>query len=160
MARASATRAELLERQAAAMRDFTASAVLFQDAIARQGGLNSTDLQTVGVLMSSGPATPGELAERIGLSTGGAITALIDRLEKAGYVTRQRDPVDRRRVVVSAVPERVYAAVGPIYAGVTERWNAYLATLDDAQLALASEVLENAAAVNHAEIGRLRGSDA
>jgi DNA-binding MarR family transcriptional regulator len=158
MAKTTATRARLLEQQGEAMRDFTASAVLFQDAIARFGGLNGTDLQTVGVLMSGGPATAGELAERVGVSTGGAVTALIDRLEKAGYVTRERDSGDRRRVVISAVPEKVFAAVGPIYAGVTARWNEYLEGLTDEQLEFATEVLERAAALNRDEIARLRGS--
>ena len=88
------------------MRDFMANAVLFQDAVARTGGLNSTDLQAVSLLMSQGPATPGELAERTGLSAGGAITAVIDRLEKAGYVSRQRDQADRRRVIVTADVEQ------------------------------------------------------
>ncbi len=96
------TRARSIAHMADVMRDFMASAVLFQDAVARTGGLNSTDLQTVGLLMSQGPATPGELAERTGLSAGGAITAVIDRLEKAGYVSRQRDQADRRRVIVTA----------------------------------------------------------
>ena len=70
-----------------AMRSFMARVVLFQEAVARSVGLNSSDLQTVGLLMSEGPASPGELAERIGMTQGGAITGLIDRLEKAGYVT-------------------------------------------------------------------------
>jgi hypothetical protein len=41
----------------------------------------------------------------MGITTGGAITAVIDRLEKAGYVKRTRDPDDRRRVIIELVPE-------------------------------------------------------
>lgn len=133
-----------------------AHAVLFQDAVARSGGLNGTDLQTVGLLLSGGPATPGELAARTGLTAGGAITAVIDRLEKAGYVSRARDPHDRRRVLVSAVPEAVMAKVGPAYAGVTERWGEYLATLSDEQLAFANELIARAAEVNRLEVERMR----
>jgi DNA-binding MarR family transcriptional regulator len=108
------------------MRDFMANAVFFQDAVARTGGLNSTDLQAVSLLMSQGPATPGELAERTGLSAGGAITAVIDRLEKAGYVSRQRDQADRRRVIVTADVDKVLQQVGPIYGRVGARWAEYL----------------------------------
>ena len=133
-----------------------AHAVLFQDAVARSGGLNGTDLQAVGLLLSGGPATPGELAARTGLTAGGAITAVIDRLEKAGYVSRARDPHDRRRVLVSAVPEAVMAKVGPAYAGVTERWGEYLATLSDEQLAFANELIARAAEVNRLEVERMR----
>ena len=132
------------------------SAVLFQDAVARFGGLNSTDMQTVSILISQGPATPGELAERTGLTAGGSITAVIDRLEKAGYVTRQRDEADRRRVIVSAVIETVMAKVGPIYGRVGARWAAYLDTLTDEQIELANELFSRASQINREEIELLR----
>lgn len=151
-----ARRAELLAAQAAAMRDFTANAVLLQDAIARSVGLNGVDVQVVGVLMSEGPTTPGALAARTGLSSGGAITALIDRLERAGYVTRRRDAADRRRVLVEAVPEKVLAGVGPVYERITGNWVGFLDTLTDEQLAFAVTLLDAATAANRAEIERLR----
>ena len=59
-----------IERMAEVMREFMARAVLFQDAVARFGGINSTDMQAVSLLMSEGPATPGELAERTGPHRG------------------------------------------------------------------------------------------
>ena len=127
----SSTREESIARMADVMRDFMANAVLFQDAVARTGGLNSTDLQAVGLLMSQGPATPGELAERTGLSAGGAITAVIDRLEKAGYV-------------------------GPIYGRVGARWATYLDTLSDDQIELANELFTRASEINREEIELLR----
>lgn len=152
------SRAELLAAQANAMRDFNAYAVLLQDAIARSAGLNGVDIQVVGVLMAEGPTSPGQLAARTGLSSGGAITSLIDRLEHAGYVRRQRDPSDRRRVLVEAIPEKIYAEVGPIYQRITETWNAFLATLTDEQIAFATTFLNAATAVNREEIERLRAT--
>ncbi|MHA7270268.1 MarR family transcriptional regulator [Arthrobacter sp. HLT1-20] len=109
-----------------------ARAVLFQDAVAKWGGLNSTDLQCASLLMSRGPATPGELAELTGLTSGGAITTAIDRLEREGFVARLRDPNDR--------------------------WNSYLETLSDEQLAFANELFARAAEVNRQEIELLRQS--
>ena len=153
-------RAKAIAAMADVMRDFMAQAVLFQDAVARVGGLNSTDMQIVSVLISHGPATPGELAERSGLTSGGAITAVIDRLEKAGYVTRQRDESDRRRVIVSAVFEKVMAEVGPIYGRITATWNDYVETLTDEQIAFGVELFARASDVNRAEIARLRGGSA
>jgi DNA-binding transcriptional ArsR family regulator len=94
--------------------------------------------------MSEGPATPGELAERTGLTAGGAITTAIDRLERAGFVTRDRDPNDRRRVIVTAVPEAIFARFGEVYGRVGTRWNAYLETLSDEQLAFANELFARA----------------
>lgn len=154
----SSTREQSIARMADVMRDFMANAVLFQDAVARTGGLNSTDLQAVGLLMSQGPATPGELAERTGLSAGGAITAVIDRLEKAGYVSRQRDRADRRRVIVTADVDKVLQQVGPVYGRVGARWAAYLETLTDEQIELANELFTRASEINREEIELLKES--
>ena len=152
-----ADRAASMERAGEVMRDFMARAVLFQDAVAKWGGVNSTDLQCVGLLMSEGPATPGELAERSGLTAGGAITAVIDRLESVGFVRRERDVADRRRVIVTAIPEAVFTRFGEVYGRVGARWNAYLETLTDEQLEFANELLQRAADVNREEIALLRG---
>jgi hypothetical protein len=112
-------------------------------------------MQVVSILMSEGPATPGELAERTGLTTGGSITSTIDRLERLGYAVRERDQHDRRRVLVRPVIETVMQRVGPIYARVTERWGEYLAGMSDEQLRFATELLERAAAINKDETSRL-----
>ena len=152
-----AHRAASMERAGEVMRDFMARAVLFQDAVAKWGGINSTDLQCVGLLMSEGPATPGELAERSGLTAGGAITAVIDRLESAGFVRRDRDAADRRRVIVTAIPEAVFTRFGEVYGRVGAQWNAYLDTLTDEQLEFSNELLQRAADVNREEIALLRG---
>jgi len=145
-----------IERMAEVMREFMARAVLFQDAVARSGGINSTDMQAVSLLMSEGPATPGELAERTGLTAGGAITAVVDRLERAGYVTRERDATDRRKVIVTANVDTVLEKVGPIYGRVGQRWAEYLETLTDEQIEFANELFARAAEVNRDEIERLR----
>jgi DNA-binding MarR family transcriptional regulator len=63
-------------------------------------GLAPTDLVSMCLLQLHGPATPGWLAEMTGLSTG-AVTGVVDRLERAGYATRAQDPQDRRRVIVA-----------------------------------------------------------
>jgi DNA-binding MarR family transcriptional regulator len=68
-------------------------------------GLVPTDLVCMCLLQLHGPATPGWLAEMTGLSTG-AVTGVVDRLERAGYVSRAQDPRDRRRVIVAPDLER------------------------------------------------------
>jgi DNA-binding MarR family transcriptional regulator len=154
----SGKRSELMADMAATMRDFMAYAVLFQDAVAKSAGLNATDLQCAGLLLAHGPATPGELAERVGLTAGGAITALIDRLERAGLVHRSRDAADRRRVVVTADAAALAERVGPVYVQVGQRWAEYLSTLDDEQLVLAVRLFRAAADINRDETARLRGA--
>jgi len=150
------SRADLLAAHDEAMQDFNAHAVLLQDTIARTVGRTGVDLQVVGLLLREGPTTPGVLAARTGLSAGGAITALIDRLERAGYVQRRRDDTDRRRVLVEAVPDRVFADVGRVYQQIAARWAEYLSTLSDEQIAFANDLLRTASAVNREEIDRLR----
>jgi len=76
------------------------------EAVALQFGLNRTDLRCLGVLYRRGRVTAGELAEESGL-TPGAITTVLDRLERGGYANRVPDPADRRRVhVVSTAATR------------------------------------------------------
>jgi len=153
-----ADRADLLARMAETMRVYMARAVVFQDAVAKSVGLNPTDLQCANLLLLHGPATPGELAERSGLTAGGAVTVAIDRLERRGLARRSRDTVDRRRVVVTADAAALRRLVGPTYQRIAERWNAYLDTLTDEQLAFAVALLGRAAEINAEEIDRLRSA--
>jgi len=150
------SKAESIERVSLTMRLFMARAVLYQDAVARWAGLNSTDLQCVGLLSLNGPATPGELAEWSGLTAGGAITAVIDRLEKQGIVSRDRDPQDRRRVIISVDYEALGQRVGTVYQRTGERWGDYLSTLTVEQIDFANELFAKAAEFNGDEIERLR----
>ncbi len=69
-------------------------------------GLNPTDLGALCLLLLHGPAPAGRIAELTGLTTG-AVTGVIDRLERGGFVRRDVDPADRRKVIVVPDPERV-----------------------------------------------------
>lgn len=151
-------RQELISEMSTAMRLFMAHAVLFQDAVARWAELNSVDLQCAGLLMLEGPLTPSELARQTGVTAGGAITAVVDRLENAGLVTRTRDSADRRRVLVVPDREALRARVAEPYARVGARWNEYLATLDDDQLVLLTDAIRHATAIDREEIDALRAS--
>lgn len=140
-------RAAETARSAVLLRDLIASDALLRDAVARWTGLNATDLRTVEALLRDGPLTPGELADRVGVTSGGAVTMLIDRLQKAGLVTRRRHPKDRRKVVVSARAEVARERVGDL-GRVGERWAAYLDTLTEDELAFANELFTEAATAN------------
>lgn len=153
----STDRAERLREMDEVMRTFMARVVLFQEAVARAAELNATDLQCANLLLLHGPATPGELAERAGLTVGGAITGAIDRLERAGLVRRVPDTTDRRRVLVVPDEAQLGERIGALYGGVGQRWTEHLATLDDDQLALAVSLFARAAEINHEETERLRG---
>jgi DNA-binding MarR family transcriptional regulator len=98
-----ATLAEALGRE---VRTFIANTLLFNQKIAAQVGLNGTDMQCLHLLALQGSATPGELARRCGLTTGG-ITVVLDRLEDAGYVRRIPNPSDRRSWIIRPVAARI-----------------------------------------------------
>jgi DNA-binding MarR family transcriptional regulator len=87
----------------------------FDLAVAEALGLNRTDLRCMDFLQREGPLTAGRLAELTGLTTG-AMTTVIDRLERAGYAQRDRDPADRRRVVVALTP-LVHEGAARFYGG-------------------------------------------
>ena len=98
------TRAQLGERIALLMQELIASAVLTNERIARQVGLNVVDFQTYGVLVRQGePMTPGQLAQVTELPSS-TTTRVLDRLEGKGLVHREPDPTDRRKTWVHAVP--------------------------------------------------------
>jgi DNA-binding MarR family transcriptional regulator len=87
------------------VRKFTRSSLMLQHVIAQKAGLHVTDAECIDFLMEMGPSTAGALAKATRLTTG-AITNVIDRLERSGFVKRSPDPNDRRKVVVSYIPQK------------------------------------------------------
>ena len=101
-------------------RELSTTVVLFHQAVAERMGLNATDFKCLDMLAQRGPLTAGHLAEVLGL-TGGAITGVIDRLEAAGFVQRERDPGDRRRVIIKPCESQAYArTLVPIFASLQQ----------------------------------------
>ena len=149
-------RNQLAEEMETTIRQFMTHAVIYQDAVAKWAGLSSTVLQCAGLLMLDGPMTPSELAARTGLSGGGAITAVIDHLERAGLAHRSRDDIDRRRVLVSPNPAAMLELVGAVYARIGQRWNDYLTTLTDDQITQTIQILQHATTINRDEVELLR----
>ena len=89
---------------------------MFHQAVAECVGLNVTDHKCLDVLVRSGPMTAGQLAQLTGLTTG-AVTGVLDRLERAGFVRRQSDPSDRRRVIAQPLIEQAERKIAPLFAG-------------------------------------------
>ncbi|MFE6612769.1 MarR family transcriptional regulator [Amycolatopsis sp. NPDC057786] len=96
--------AEELARFAHLGRESGTLTVLRHARIAERMGLSATDHQVLELAgQSPGPLTAGRIAELTGLSTG-AVTGVMDRLEKAGLARRVRDTADRRKVLIEVVP--------------------------------------------------------
>jgi DNA-binding MarR family transcriptional regulator len=136
------TRPELtaaLDREA---RRMGSMATLHNHAVAEAVGLHPTDHECLDLLDWAGALTAGEIATHLGLSTG-AVTALVDRLEHGGWVRRERDASDRRRVFVHLAGERT-AELGPIYEPLARAINRYRDSLDAGHLRVVVEFLEHA----------------
>jgi DNA-binding MarR family transcriptional regulator len=126
----------------------------FDNLAARRLGVNLTDLQCLSVIQSRGGVTAGELAAEAGL-TSGAITGVIDRLERAGYAAREPDPTDRRRVTIAVTPA-FYAAAEGIWAPAKEDWDATLAArFSGAELDVALRLLDVTNDVARRQLDRL-----
>lgn len=87
------------------LRKFSTTNLFFMEAVASKLHLNATDLKCRDLLNYTGPITAGKLAALTNLTTG-AITGVIDRLEKAELVERVQDPEDRRRVIIQPITHR------------------------------------------------------
>jgi DNA-binding MarR family transcriptional regulator len=94
------TKADLKKRALMAVRDYGVNLTHFRNAINEWAGLNGTDMECLRLLFQKGIATPTELARHTGL-TSGATTAMLDRLEKAGFIERGRNPDDRRGTLIT-----------------------------------------------------------
>lgn len=139
---------ELRSEIGMAVRQFIAAVVLHNQAVAQRLGLGGSDSQFVQLLSRHGPLTPGRLAELTGLTTG-TVTGVIDRLEKAGFVRRERDAGDRRKVLVTLVA----AAMGRIaeqYAEHGAHLNAVLARRGPDELQVIAEFLAEVNESGHA----------
>lgn len=151
-------RERLLDELAGVSRRYIASYALFNQAVADRLGLHPTDLQCLNLLtLERGPVTSGRIAEMTGLTTGSA-TRLVDRLEKAGYVVRERDAEDRRRVLVVTVPERI-AEFGRMWDRLGGGWSALFEELDDAELAVLIGHMRRTVEFGAQQVARLRAGE-
>jgi len=151
-------RERLLDELAGVSRRYIASYALFNQAVADHLGLHPTDLQCLNLLtLERGPVTSGRIAEMTGLTTGSA-TRLVDRLEKAGYVVRERDVQDRRRVLVATVPERI-AEFGRMWDRLGGGWSALFEELDDAELAVVIGHMRRTVEFGAQQVARLRAGE-
>jgi DNA-binding MarR family transcriptional regulator len=128
---------ERVEQVGIAVRKMGAQSVVTSKTVADRFDLNQTDLEVLDLIFLRKQASAGDLADATGLSSG-SVTALIDRLETAGYIERMDDPEDRRRVLVRVCQE----AIEPIkatYMGMQKKMFALWSTFEPRDLKVITE---------------------
>jgi DNA-binding MarR family transcriptional regulator len=128
-------------------RDLATAVIAFHEAAARRLGMTAAERKCAGLIAELGETTPKELAQMTGLTTG-AITGIVDRLERAGYAQREDNPKDRRSVLIQPRNvERLAKVSRPIFAALTEAMTALNAPYSPEQRALILNHLEDTIAI-------------
>lgn len=152
-------RETLLAALMAAGQELGAAAVFFHASVADALGLGPADTKALDVLQRHGEMTHKDLGELTGLAPA-SITDMVDRLQARGLVRRRTHPEDRRRVLISVVPEALYPVMEPLFTPFVTALRERYADLDDDQLALLAEIFRDIARIQMAaarDLGRDNG---
>ncbi len=146
--------AEVRERFVSLSRELSAVLVAFHSQVAERVGLSATDSKCLDLAVRADrPLTAGQIADLSGLSTG-AVTGVIDRLERAGYVRRVRDPDDRRKVLVEVTRGNL-TRFGNVIEGLGVALGRVLARYSPDELKVIESYLTESIAVVRSETRRL-----
>lgn len=156
MSRPTKTRIQIVKDLDWRLRNFTTSAVLAANSIAQKVGMGMNELKCAELLVRMGPMSAGKLAELAGLTTG-AITGIVDRLEKAGWAKRVADSNDRRRVIIHPGPQETEAVDG-LYNSYMDSLTNLLAGYSDDELVLMTEFIDGLIKLNNEQANRLNQS--
>ena len=118
-------------------REYGIGSVLFRHVIGEMLGVNATDMECLGVIFFKGVATPSELAQHTGLSSG-ATTAMLDRLEKSELIARRPNPQDRRSTHIVLVKQTA-EKVAPLFASLREAQEQLVSRYSEHELELLAD---------------------
>ena len=114
-------------------RAYSDASILMHEAIARKAGLSGTDHKYLGLILQKKELTAGDLAQLTGLTTG-AVTGLIDRLEKKELVKRQFTKDDRRKVLIVPQEQKAMELMAPLFAALQTKTLELIASFSETEL--------------------------
>jgi DNA-binding MarR family transcriptional regulator len=148
-------REEIIQAITGKIKDMSTETIIFHEAVANILGLHITDHKSLDLIHQFGSMPAGKLAELTGLTTG-AVTGIIDRLEKEGYVRRTNDPKDRRRIIVEPTRNRkLERKIELIFKPVHERMYKLLSSYTDTELTFFLNAMTKLIELTHEECKRL-----
>ena len=146
-------RPDLLQELIQVNRAYQTAVEKMDEAFCKLLGVNRTDGRCLDVIDQRPGITAGELATAVGLSPG-AVTTALDRLEARGFVSRERDPADRRRVTLKITPEAgrlAWEAYGPL----GEMGGPFIQELSDKELEAVIRFLRSGTEINQTRADEL-----
>jgi DNA-binding MarR family transcriptional regulator len=126
------------------LRELNTQLSLLNHVVGARLELRDVDFDCLDILSRYGPLSPGALARRAGLHPA-TMTGVLDRLERGGWVVRERDPADRRAVNVRALPDRAGELIR-LYGGMNGAMDDLCAGYDEDQLTVIADFLRRTAA--------------
>jgi len=135
---------ELIHRFQQASRNYSDHSLLMHEAIARKAGLSGTDHKYLGLIMEHEELTAGQIAGLTGLTTG-AVTGLIDRLEKKELVIRKFSREDRRKVIIVPQIENAMKLLMPVFQELQEKTRQLLSQFGEEELKIIERYFVDAA---------------
>jgi DNA-binding MarR family transcriptional regulator len=137
------------------LRELSIQLSLLNHQVGSQVDLRDVDLDCLELINRYGPLSPSALARRAGLHPA-TMTGILDRLERSGWVARERDPGDRRAVLVKARRSRRAELFG-LYAGMNTSMDQLCAGYSEAELELIAEFLRRTTSAGHDATEQLAG---
>ena len=150
------SREEIVQNIVDKFREMSTDTLMFHQVVAHELGLYISDHKCMDIIHRFGAMPAGRLGEMTGLTTG-AITGMVDRLEKAGYLRRTNDPKDRRKTIVEPIRnKKLERKIEMIFIPLHERLHKVLSSYSDSELTFLLDVMSELVKQTREESKKLR----
>jgi DNA-binding MarR family transcriptional regulator len=137
------------------LRELSIQLSLLNHQVGAHADLKDVDLDCLDLINRHGPLSPSALARRAGIHPA-TMTGILDRLERGGWITRERDPADRRAIAVRALRDRNAELFG-LYSGMNSSMDRICAEYEESELELLADFLRRTTDAGRTATGELAG---